>query len=136
MPLDSRSVIHLTLVGNKINESFSQALKPYDISVPQFNVMRILRGQGDRPANLCTLNERMITKMSNTTRLVDKLLLKGYVERTTCPYNRRKIEIRITPSGQQALMEMDVAMKRAEEDLVKNFSKAELENLNGLLDKF
>ncbi len=136
IPLKSRSIIHIILVGNKINEAFLQALKPFDVSVQQFNVMRILRGQNGQPANLCTLNERMITKMSNTTRLVDKLLSKGYVERVTCPSNRRKIEISITASGKKALMEMDGAIKNAEDHLVKNLSDPDLENLNGLLNKF
>jgi DNA-binding MarR family transcriptional regulator len=84
------------LVNNKISEAIASSLKPYDVSQQQFNVLRILRGQNEKPANLSTLNERMISKMSNTTRLVDKLLLKGYVDRITCPSNRRKVEISIT----------------------------------------
>jgi len=91
------------LVENHINETIATALKPFEVSVQQFNVLRILRGQKNKPANLSTLNERMVTKMSNTTRLVDKLLTKGYVERRTCPSNRRKIEITITKQGNSQL---------------------------------
>ncbi len=136
IPLESRTIIHFLLINNKLNEITAQALKPFDVSVQQFNVLRILRGQKGNPANLSTLNERMITKMSNTTRLVDKLILKGYVGRITCPSNRRKIEIRLTPLGERMLEKMDVAMKNAENQIVKDFNTEELELLNKLLDKF
>lgn len=136
IPLESRTIIHFMLVSNKISEAFSTALKPFDISSQQFNVLRILRGQNDQPANLSTLNERMITKMSNTTRLVDKLILKGYVDRITCPSNRRKVEINITTKGKIELEKMDVAMSEAEKNILKNISKKELEQLNTLFNKF
>ncbi|MDC6384415.1 MarR family transcriptional regulator [Flagellimonas taeanensis] len=136
LPLESRTLIHMTLVQNKNNEAFANALKPYGISMQQFNVLRILRGQQGKPANLSTLNERMVTKMSNTTRLVDKLLAKGYVDRSVCPSNRRKVEIIITQSGLESLSKMDKAVAEAEKNVVKNFSKEELEQLNHLLDKF
>lgn len=114
----------------------AQAIKPYGISIQQFNVLRILRGQKGKPANLSTLNERMVTKMSNTTRLVDKLILKGYVNRVTCPSNRRKVEINITPEGETDLLKIDVSIMEAEKEIVKNFSEEDLMELNGLLNKF
>ncbi len=124
------------LVDYKIHDIISTALKPYEVSLQQFNVLRILRGQNGKPANLSTLNERMVTKMSNTTRLVDKLLLKDYVSRRTCPSNRRKIEITITKDGIGHLEKMDKAMKEAEDKILKNLSHKELEQLNVLFDKF
>ncbi|MGB5370877.1 MAG: MarR family transcriptional regulator [Flavobacteriaceae bacterium] len=136
IPLESRTIIHFFLVNNKINEMISSALKDFDISMQQFNVLRILRGQKGKPANLSTLNERMVTKMSNTTRLVDKLILKGYADRIVCPSNRRKVEIRITEEGSSALELMDVSLKAAEKEILKNLSTEELEQLNKLLDKF
>jgi len=136
IPLESRTLIHLSLVEHKINEVISNALKPFEVSLQQFNVLRILRGQKGKPANLSTLNERMVTKMSNTTRLVDKLIAKGYVDRVTCESNRRKVEINITPAGKEALLEMDKAMKKSELSVVKNFTDEDLKLLNKLLDKF
>jgi len=136
IPIASRTIIHLSLVVTKINEIMTTALKDHGVSLQQFNVLRILRGQQGKPANLSTLNERMVTKMSNTTRLVDKLILKGYVERIICPSNRRKVEINLTPSGERALSDMDSAMKEAEDKLLKNFSREDLSALNILLDKF
>jgi len=123
------------LVNNKVNETIAAVLKPYGVSLQQFNVLRILRGQGDTPANLSTLNERMVTKMSNTTRLVDKLLLKGYVDRVVCEANRRKVEINITEKGKADLKKMDEVINRTEIALLQDFSKKELETLNSLLNK-
>ncbi|THV59096.1 MarR family transcriptional regulator [Flagellimonas alvinocaridis] len=136
MPLETRTLIHITLIHNKIYEHVGNALKPFEVSLQQFNVLRILRGQKGKPANLSTLNERMVTKMSNTTRLVDKLLAKGYVDRCVCPSNRRKVEILITESGSQALTQMDKVVAETENEIVQHFSKQELEQLNLLLDKF
>jgi DNA-binding MarR family transcriptional regulator len=78
----------------------------------------------------------MINKKSNTTRLVDKLLAKGYVSRDECPSNRRKIEIRITDIGSEALQSMSKAVSDAENKLLKNFTNAQLQQLNTLLDRF
>ncbi|GGW22814.1 MarR family winged helix-turn-helix transcriptional regulator [Arenibacter certesii] len=136
IPIESRTLIHISLVQNKINEIMAQAIKPFDISLQQFNVLRILRGQKGKPANLSTLNERMVTKMSNTTRLVDKLILKDYVNRKVCPSNRRKIEITITPKGEADLLKIDKNIIEAEREIVQNFNLQELEELNRLLDKF
>ncbi len=136
IPLKSRTIIHFMLVDYKINETISNALKPFEVSLQQFNVLRILRGRNGTPANLSTLNQRMVTKMSNTTRLVDKLLLRGFVNRKTCPSNRRKIEITITDQGMAELEKMDRAMNDAEDQILGNLSEKELEQLNFLLDKF
>ena len=78
----------------------------------------------------------MVRKMSNTTRLVDKLLLKGYVDRVVCESNRRKVEITITNKGMQALTEMDKAVTAAEAAMVAELSEEEMTALNILLDKF
>ncbi len=136
LPPDRRTIIHLLLVGNRINDALSQSLKPFGVSLQQFNVLRILRGQKGEPANLSTLNERMVHKMSNTTRLVDKLISRGYVERQVCPSNRRKVEITITPAGEKALIQMDQAIDETQSELTRDFDDQMLETLNELLDKF
>lgn len=136
IPLRSRTLIHLMLIHNKVTENISHAFKPFGISTQQFNVLRILRGQQSKPANLSTLNERMISKMSNTTRLVDKLIKKGYVDRIVCMSNRRKVEITITKEGIKVLSEMDIVLEKAEKEILANFSDLELEQLNLLFNKF
>ena len=84
-------VVALLRTGSRFNDELNVLTKAYGISLPQFNVLRILRGQKGKPANLSTLNEHMIHKMSNTTRLVDKLIEKKLVERDICENNRRKV---------------------------------------------
>ena len=74
-------------------------LKPYGVSIQQFNVLRILRGQKGVAANLSTVQNLMVDKISNTTRLIDKLIEKSLVERIICKENRRKIELFITDKG-------------------------------------
>ena len=130
-----RTVIHLLLVGNRISELVGQALKPFGVSMQQFNVLRILRGQKGTPSNLNTLNERMITRMSNTTRLVDKLLERGYVSRTVCASNRRKIEIMLTSAGSEVLSKMDTVVREVEHELMQNMTEEEMKTLNLLLNQ-
>ena len=132
IPLYKRTIIHLSLVMNKVASS----LKPFELSIQQFNVLSILRGQKGKPANLSTINERMVSKMSNTTRLVDKLILKGYVQRSICEQNRRKVEILITESGLSILNEIDGILYETERNILKNFKESDLIELNELLNKF
>ncbi|MDT0608372.1 MarR family winged helix-turn-helix transcriptional regulator [Croceitalea rosinachiae] len=136
IPLQTRTIIHLSLVSNKLSEAMGNALKPFEVSLQQFNVLRILKGQKGTAANLSTLNERMVSRMSNTTRLVDKLILKGFVNRCVCETNRRKVEIFITKEGEKVLDQMSDVIKTAETIAVQNFTEFELKELNQLLDKF
>ena len=82
------------------------------------------------------IQERMIAKTSNTTRLVDKLLLKELVLREVCPNNRRKMEITITEKGLELLLQLDPLVEAHERAFSKNLSVEELELLNELLEKF
>lgn len=134
--ISKKTLIHLMLVNNKIGETISETLKPFGISTQQFNVLRILRGQNRKPANLQTISERMVNKMSNTTRLVDKLIDKGLVSRTVCPSNRRKVEILITEKGIRELKKIDGYIENAEDLIVKEFTEQDLHSLNELLNKF
>ena len=136
IPIHKRTIIHLSLVMNKIDEVISSTLKPFEISIQQYNVLSILRGQKGNPANLSTINERMVSKMSNTTRLVDKLILKGFVSRRVCKQNRRKVEILITESGLNILNEIDGILFETEKSILENFNESELKELNTLLHKF
>lgn len=126
------SILHIT---NLINDSISETLKPFEVSIPQFNVLRILRGQKGKPANLSTIQERMISKMSNTTRLVDKLITKEYVDRVVCEENRRKVEITITPKGLDFLKEIDPLIDKAESQITEDLSAEEIESFTQNLQK-
>lgn len=129
-------VLNIMYSHTIISEKFNEVLKPYDLSGEQYNVLRILRGQKGNPANMCIIQERMITKNSNTTRLIDKLLLKELVTREVCPENRRKIEVLITQKGMQLLELLDPKVIENEQLFANNLNTDELQQLNTLLEKY
>ena len=134
---DAKKVIlNLMYTQNVVGDKFNELLKPYDLSSEQYNVLRILRGQKGVPANMCVIQERMIAKNSNTTRLIDKLLLKALVTREVCPENRRKIEILITSKGIKLLDELDPSVNEHEQLFVSNLTAEEALELNRLLEKY
>lgn len=136
LTLEKRALLNIMYTQNVISDKFNEILKPFELSTEQFNVLRILRGQKGEPANMCVIQERMIAKTSNTTRLVDKLLLKELVTREVCPQNRRKMEIEITEKGLALLEELDPLVISHEKCFAQNLSQEELEDLNNLLEKF
>lgn len=129
-------ILNIMYTQNVILDHFNELIKPYDLSGEQYNVLRILRGQKGNPANMCVIQERMLAKTSNTTRLVDKLLLKDFVTRNVCPGNRRKIEVLITQKGLDVLKELDPKVDEHERTFAENISPEELELLNKLLEKY
>lgn len=132
---EKKVLINLLYTGNWLNEVISEKLKDFDISTQQFNVLRILKGRKGKPANLSTIQERMIAKNSNTTRLVDKLIKKELVTRKKCPTNKRKVEILITNAGLQFLDQVNEVVENKEIEIVQHMSNNDLENLNELLNK-
>lgn len=129
-------ILNIMYTQNVIADKFNEILKPYDLSSEQYNVLRILRGQKGKPANMCLIQERMIAKNSNTTRLIDKLLIKQLVTREVCPDNRRKIEVLITQKGLDLLKYLDPSVIEHEDLFAKNLTEQELLQLNILLEKY
>ncbi|MNQ47356.1 HTH-type transcriptional regulator MhqR [compost metagenome] len=129
-------ILNIMYTQNVIQDHFNELIKPYDLSGEQYNVLRILRGQKGKPANMCVIQERMLAKTSNTTRLVDKLLLKDFVTRNVCPDNRRKIEVSITQKGLDVLKELDPKVDEHEQTFANNLKPEELVFLNQLLEKY
>ena len=134
--LPTKVMLNVLFTQNILTDKFNEILKPYDVSSEQYNVLRILRGQKGNPANMCVIQERMLARTSNTTRLVDKLLLKELVTRNVCPDNRRKIEVLITQKGLDILSELDPKVTDHDHFFSKNLSSEELEQLNHLLEKY
>ncbi|MDR6301228.1 MarR family winged helix-turn-helix transcriptional regulator [Mesonia maritima] len=128
-------VILLQIIANESSSQINSALKPFEVSIQQFNVLRILRGQKGKPANLQTIQDRMVNKMSNTTRLVDKLIEKNLVDRCICEENRRKVEIFITEKGLKLLAEIDPLIEDKEKEITQNLNQNEITQLNSLLEK-
>ena len=138
VPMDDSKKIILNILYTQsvITENFNEILKPYELSSEQYNVLRILRGQKGNPANMSLIQDRMVAKTSNTTRLVDKLLMKDLVTRKVCSENRRKIEVLVTQKGLDVLRELDPKVIMHEQSLSSNLNESEIAQLNQLLEKY
>ena len=128
------AIISILKTSAFISEILLSGLKPYEISEQQFNVLRILRGQKGIAANLSTVQDRMVHKMSNTTRLIDKLIQKKLVKRNVCVKNRRKIELFITEDGLDFLKKIDPITDEIEKKILSNISSKDLNNLISILN--
>ena len=137
LPLDlaKNTVVGILKAGCKAEEYLGITLKNSGISLQQFNVLRILRGRKGEPANLQTVQKRMIHKMSNTSRLVDKLIEKKFVTRKICKVNRRKIEIFLTDKGLDVLSQLDSKIQEIEATILKPLNLEEQKKLRMLINK-
>jgi DNA-binding MarR family transcriptional regulator len=115
-----KAVLNISVTANVIRAASARFLKNYGVSAEQYNVLRILRGQKGKPASILLIQERMMDKSSNASRLVDKLELKELVTRKQCPSDRRQVEVGITEKGLALLAEIDKPL-------------AEMENAAGLV---
>ena len=128
-------IITLLKTNSRVLEALGKVLKQHDVSLQQFNVLRILRGQKGEAANLSTVQDRMVNRMSNTTRIVDKLIDKNFVQRSICEKNRRKIELFITEEGRSLLTLLDQMVDEVETQLTDQLNTDEKQNLVSLLKK-
>lgn len=130
-----KAVINLCFTASWFDKINAESLKPYKISIQQFNILRILRGMAGKPASIKLLTERMLDKMSNASRLVEKLKQKELVDRIVCPQDRRQVDIFITPKGLQLLEEASEQLENSIETKTNNLSTEEAKQLNALLDQ-
>ena len=133
--LPGETINNILLTGNWMNEIFSDHLKQYALSIQQYQVLRSLKALQGEPADLQTLSAEMMSKNSNTTRLVEKLRLKGLITRNQNEENRRKVDIRITEAGLNLLEEINNTQSEFENTAVKNLDSSEMQLLNKLLLK-
>jgi len=108
--------------------------KPYGITMQQYNILRILRGQYPKPATIKLIKERMLDKMSDASRIVEKLRLKGLVERNICSNDRRNVDVCITDKGLELLSRVDKHDNEVDAKL-STLNEEEVKQLNDLLDK-
>lgn len=127
--------LNIMFTGGWLNARDSQILKPFKLSPQQYNVLRILRGSERGCANLCDIQQRMLDRMSNATRLVEKLRQKGLLTRELCPDNRRKVDIRITPEGLALLNAIEGKLTEMYHQIQGRISEEEARQLNGMLDR-
>ena len=127
--------INILFTASWLSKVKTNALKPFNISLQQFNILRILRGLHPQPASVKLLTERMVDKMSNASRLVEKLKKKGLVERIVAEDDRRRVNIYITTLGLQTLETASHVLEHQLQQTLKGFPKKEAKELNRLLDK-
>ena len=127
-------IINLIFTSNWLNGISQKQFKPFGITPQQYNVLRILKGQFPNPASVGMVQERMLDKSSNITRLVDKLLEKEFVSRCENPSNRRMQELRITDKGLGFLTAVSAQQKNFLE-LTSHISDEEATRVNEILDK-
>jgi DNA-binding MarR family transcriptional regulator len=126
--------VNIIYTANWLTHHHAKQCKEHDITPEQFNILRILRGQHPKPATVNLLIERMLNKMSNASRLVEKLRKKGLVERLINKIDRRACDVRITKLGLHLLTELDKAEKEWDK-LFSHLSVTEARQVSGILDK-
>ena len=129
-----RAFLNVMFTGVWLQQRMGQTLKPFDITEPQFNVMRILRGQHGEAMNLYEIQNRMIQKMSNVSRLIDKLVAKKLVTRKESKENRRRVDIAITQKGLDLLTEIEPVVQEVFKNVSVKLSKEQAAELNNYLD--
>jgi DNA-binding MarR family transcriptional regulator len=129
-----KAVVNLLYTHSFIVAKQSGLFKPYGISPEQYNVLRILKGQNGKPITVSSIQDRMLNRMSNASRLVEKLKQKEMVVREECPQDRRQVDVSITTKGLEVLGELESAMNHHNADLLQ-LSQDEVNQLNYLLDK-
>lgn len=130
-----KAAVNLIYTTNWLEAKFAPLMREFGLTVQQFNILRILRGQHPTPATINLLKERMLDKMSDASRLVDRLLEKGYLSRQVCGKDRRRVDILITQAGLDLLEKIDVHEQKFYSELI-NLTSEEADLLNDLLDKF
>lgn len=128
-----KSVINLIYTFNWVMERMKNILERGDVTSQQFNILRILRGAG-MPLSTLQIRERMLDKMSDTSRIVDRLVIKGLVKKVVCKSDKRLVDVSITEKGKKLLEKID-KFEPEMDAIVGSLSESEAKTLNKLLDK-
>lgn len=130
----SKALINIIYTNGWLQQSQVNLFKPHGLTTPQYNVLRILRGQHPNPATINLLIDRMLDKSSNASRIVDRLESKGLVDRKQCSGDRRAVDVFISSKGLQLLEKIDGELGEWERSL-NTLSEPECKTLSDLLDK-
>lgn len=129
-----KAVVNLLFTVSWLKEQTRAIFDPEEITPQQFNILRILRGSHPKPLSTQAIRDRMLEKMSDTSRIVDRLIVKGLVKKVTCESDRRLVDVQITDKGRKLLERIDLKENEMDE-IVKGLNEAEAKELNQLLDK-
>src|ERR1035437_10512952 len=129
-----KTAVNLIFTGKWIVQFHADVFKPYKLTLQQYNILHILRGQHPNAATVKLIRERMLDRMSDASRIVELLRKKGLVERTICEGDRRRMDVIITENGLHVLQEIDKESERMDKRL-SSLNEQEISQLNFLLDK-
>lgn len=129
-----KAMLNILFTNGWIAEKMKNILAPEDITAQQYNILRILRGSFPQPLSTLQIRERMLDRMSDTSRIVDRLVAKQLVKKVVCTKDRRLVDVTITEKGQNLLKKLDAAINRID-DIVSGINEKEAETLSKLLDK-
>ncbi|ELR68922.1 Transcriptional regulator, MarR family [Fulvivirga imtechensis AK7] len=129
-----KATLNLLFTSGWLVNQHKEFFKPFGITTQQYNVLRILRGQHPKSISTCVIKERMLDRNSDVSRIVDRLTLKGWVKKTTCPNDRRLVDVVISEDGLNLLKRMDKAVDQLDDNL-GGLSEKDAVQLNELLDK-
>ncbi len=132
---EQEAYLNLQRSAGMLSGPFVRLFKAEGLSSSQFNILRILRGQGDGGLACSAIGQRMVNRDPDVTRRVDRLLKQGLVERSRSPQDRRVVLISITASGREVLARMDEKVSGLHKQVLGHLSRAELSELNRLLVK-
>src|SRR6218665_3114014 len=117
----------LLCASSAISDYTQSILKDFDITLQQYNALRILRGQYPNAVNLCVIKERLIDRNSDTSRLIERLRKTELVERITCEKDRRAVDILINRKGLDLLKQIDKQTQSSLFQIVQTLSEKEVE---------
>jgi MarR family transcriptional regulator, 2-MHQ and catechol-resistance regulon repressor len=129
-----KAVVNLLYTYNWVTERSKEIFATEDITPQQFNILRILRGSLPQPLSTLQIRERMLDKMSDTSRIVDRLIAKGLVKKAICKDDRRLVDVMITEKGKKLLDRLDTRQDEID-NIIGKLSKKEASTLSELLDK-
>ncbi len=129
-----KAFINILYTNNWLDSKVRDLLKGHGLTKQQFNVLRILRGSYPEPLSTLQIRERMLDKMSDSSRIVDRLILKGYADKRPCANDKRLVDVIISEKGLSLLAEIDKKEDMIEGSL-SSLSEEEAEQLSLLLDK-
>lgn len=130
-----KAVVNLIYTSNWLRDAHTDLFRKYGILSQHFNALRIIKGRHPKPVSAGEIKDVLLDKASDVTRLLDKLVTQGYVKRQLCEYNRRKMDITLTPRGLQLLEELEGPLNAFYEELATRLSAEEALLLSDLLDK-
>lgn len=128
-----KGIINLIYTYNWMNEKMRAVFDKEDITAQQYNILRILRGAGN-PISTLQIRERMLDKMSDTSRIVDRLVIKGLAKKSICKDDKRLVDVSIISKGIKLLEKIDLHDNDMDA-IMGNLSETEAKSLNKLLDK-